>query len=304
MQRDRICTLFGVELQRTSGAVRLVVALWSAALVYCWSTGTLHVPLLERLSASGDSQSVTVTIVAMLALAVVPPLVASTGRRALIVVSVTAALSTLGQVTGVGAVLAAAAVSGATLIALLVHEYAHAIVGARHGIDNNGIVVTAFGAATSFPQDEFPSPRAMFATTAAGPFASLLFAGAAAAPALFTTVPGWWWPVVAVNALVAAVNAIPSLPLDGGWCVTAAVWRWRLRTDPAFGHHDAVRLVRRLWALPLVVGGMIGSAALGAAGSPLAVPVMLTCVVMFPILAMTQRQLRSIETGTASTAEA
>ena len=117
----------------------------------------------------------------------------------------------------------------AVLLALsvLVHEAAHALTGRAFGQRTEEIALTLWGGHTQFRS---PSARPLdtVLTAMAGPAANLALAGlahlaarAVAGPsvlALLLEVTVW------ANLLLAAFNALPGTPLDGGRMVESAVW--------------------------------------------------------------------------------
>ncbi|MEY8815540.1 site-2 protease family protein [Micrococcus luteus] len=117
----------------------------------------------------------------------------------------------------------------AVLLALsvLVHEAAHALTGRAFGQRTEEIALTLWGGHTQFRS---PSARPLdtVLTAMAGPAANLVLAGlahlaarAVAGPsvlALLLEVTVW------ANLLLAAFNALPGTPLDGGRMVESAVW--------------------------------------------------------------------------------
>ncbi len=117
----------------------------------------------------------------------------------------------------------------AVLLALsvLVHEAAHALTGRAFGQRTEEIALTLWGGHTQFRS---PSSRPLdtVLTAMAGPAANLVLAGLAhlaagavpgpSVPALLLEVTVW------ANLLLAAFNALPGTPLDGGRMVESAVW--------------------------------------------------------------------------------
>ncbi len=123
----------------------------------------------------------------------------------------------------------AVALGYAVLLALsvLVHEAAHALTGRAFGQRTEEIALTLWGGHTQFRS---PSARPLdtVLTAMAGPTANLVLAGLAhlaaravpgpSVPALLLEVTVW------ANLLLAAFNALPGTPLDGGRMVESAVW--------------------------------------------------------------------------------
>ncbi|UTT46699.1 M50 family metallopeptidase [Micrococcus luteus] len=123
----------------------------------------------------------------------------------------------------------AVALGYAVLLALsvLVHEAAHALTGRAFGQRTEEIALTLWGGHTQFRS---PSARPLdtVLTAMAGPAGNLVLAGLAhlaaravpgpSVPALLLEVTVW------ANLLLAAFNALPGTPLDGGRMVESAVW--------------------------------------------------------------------------------
>lgn len=128
-----------------------------------------------------------------------------------------------------GSVAYGVALGYAVLLALsvLVHEAAHALTGRAFGQRTEEIALTLWGGHTQFRS---PSARPLdtVLTAMAGPAANLVLAGLAhlaaravpgpSVPALLLEVTVW------ANLLLAAFNALPGTPLDGGRMVESAVW--------------------------------------------------------------------------------
>lgn len=112
-------------------------------------------------------------------------------------------------------------------VSVLVHELAHAAVGAAHGSRPQEIALSLWGGHTQFAR-AVDRPLGSVLTALAGPAANLLLAGlATAAGALVEpgTVTALLLAMAATaNLLLAAFNALPGLPLDGGRMVESAVW--------------------------------------------------------------------------------
>lgn len=110
---------------------------------------------------------------------------------------------------------------------VLIHELAHAAAGQAMGMPPKRIVLNLLGGHTSF-ENRAPSPLSMAVTAGVGPLSNALIALVAYwmldAPdsALGHNLMA---SVMVTNAMVAALNAMPGMPLDGGQVLAAAVWR-------------------------------------------------------------------------------
>ncbi|CAM3770591.1 peptidase [Micrococcus flavus] len=128
---------------------------------------------------------------------------------------------------GAGAWLVAGAYAVLLALSVLVHEIAHAVVGRAFGQRPHEIVLTLWGGHTQF-RGAHAGPGGSVATALAGPAANLVLAALAwgAGEALDARgVTGLLLDVtVWANLLLAAFNALPGAPLDGGRMVESAVW--------------------------------------------------------------------------------
>lgn len=128
---------------------------------------------------------------------------------------------------GAGAWLVAGAYAVLLALSVLVHEIAHAVVGRAFGQRPHEIVLTLWGGHTQF-RGPHAGPGGSVATALAGPAANLVLAalawgagealGARGVAGLLLDVTVW------ANLLLAAFNALPGAPLDGGRMVESAVW--------------------------------------------------------------------------------
>ncbi|MGQ9865251.1 MAG: site-2 protease family protein [Pseudanabaenaceae cyanobacterium] len=177
---------------------------------------------------------------------------------------------------------------------LLGHELAHSLTAKRCGANVQAISLFPLRAVTSI-EGEFPKPGTLFQVAIAGPLCNLaigvlLLWGAAwfSDGSIFTlsrnVKPEEWqtaltnlaqtigaartlfslmaWQVAQANLLLALINLIPGLPMDGGHALKAAVWkitgdrlagvRWSAGTGQTFG------LLLLLLGLTLFVLGAIG----------------------------------------------
>ncbi|SEW03789.1 Zn-dependent protease (includes SpoIVFB) [Austwickia chelonae] len=113
-------------------------------------------------------------------------------------------------------------------VSVLCHEAAHAVAARRCGYDVEQIVVNLWGGHTTYTTAR-PSPRGSALVAVSGPIANALLAagGWILLPLLPPGIPrllGYAWTFS--NAFVALFNLLPGLPLDGGFLVDAAVWRY------------------------------------------------------------------------------
>ena len=126
---------------------------------------------------------------------------------------------------------------------ILLHEFGHALVARREGIEVSGIDLFFFGGVMKMNRDTM-SPGQEFRVAVAGPLVTLLLVvvGGLACVALI----GWdtFWRaarldgvdntgafelwlsfLVSVNVLLLLFNLVPAFPLDGGRIARAAAWK-------------------------------------------------------------------------------
>ena len=128
---------------------------------------------------------------------------------------------------------AATAVATAAVFAmtLALHEAAHALAAYRLGLEVRGITLSWLGGKLELSHPP-ASPRAEARVAMAGPLASTLMAVVATLLHIACVVAeldplfGASAAAVAIaNMLVAIVNCVPALPLDGGYVLHAIAWR-------------------------------------------------------------------------------
>lgn len=134
---------------------------------------------------------------------------------------------------------------------VLLHELGHAVVARRLGVRVSGIELGFFGGAAKMV--ELPrSANHEIAIAAAGPAVSLMLAGAGfglgavLGSALLVQI-GW------INAVIAAFNLLPALPMDGGRILRALLTR---RMDFVSATDLAVKISRG-FAIFFAVGGLV-----------------------------------------------
>lgn len=127
----------------------------------------------------------------------------------------------------------AAGVASAFLLflSLLVHELGHALVARDEGIGVVGMALTPLGGVTRM--ETSPSgPGAEFRVSVVGPIASAACGVVFLAGAYLLPDGGAWglaghvfaW-VGIINLILAALNALPGAPLDGGKVLSSLIWR-------------------------------------------------------------------------------
>jgi Zn-dependent protease/CBS domain-containing protein len=114
---------------------------------------------------------------------------------------------------------------------VLIHEFAHALVGNRLGEEVRRITLFIFGGMAQL-SSEPKSPGAEFKIAAAGPATSILLGvlfglianamADAGVTALWTAVLGY---LAFINVALAVFNLLPGYPLDGGRLLRAVLWK-------------------------------------------------------------------------------
>ncbi|MGC0144590.1 site-2 protease family protein [Pseudactinotalea sp. Z1732] len=157
--------------------------------------------------------------------------------------------------------LIAALLPAGLLASILVHEVAHGLTARLYGVPVTEYVLTLWGGHTAFDHG-LDRPGRSAVVSVAGPAANALIAGLMWIP--ITAGRGsdadvMLSAVVYVNAVLAAFNLLPGLPMDGGRILEAAVWK--LTGNRASGTMVAARggqvlaLGVALWGLwPLLLG--------------------------------------------------
>jgi Zn-dependent protease/CBS domain-containing protein len=140
-------------------------------------------------------------------------------------------------------------------VSLLMHEYGHALVARREGMEIEGITLWLFGGVARF-KGMFPSAGAEFRIAIAGPVVSLalgclfeLFAWLARAPEALDAVAAW---LGYINLTLLVFNLLPALPLDGGRVLRSALWA--ARNDFAWATRIAAWVGRAFGYLFIAVG--------------------------------------------------
>jgi Zn-dependent protease len=112
----------------------------------------------------------------------------------------------------------------AFFLTILAHEFGHALVARRYGVETESIDLWALGGVARLDR-EAPTPGAEALIALAGPAVSLLIGIVAFGGGLALGVGLLAW-VGFVNLFLAAFNMLPGAPLDGGRVLRAFRW-WR-----------------------------------------------------------------------------
>ncbi|WP_405682281.1 site-2 protease family protein [Streptomyces sp. NBC_00057] len=182
---------------------------------------------------------------------------------------------------------------------LLAHELAHAVVARRNGVEVDDIVLWLLGGAARL-KAEASSPGAELRIAGVGPLVSLLLGGLftlgawllnlASVSGIVVEMVAW---LAGINVLLAAFNAVPAAPLDGGRLLRAFLW-WR--TGDRLRATAGATAAGRVFGWLLVMLGLIAFMRTGAFGG-----LWLALIGWFLIAAATaegrQAQLRGVLAG-------
>ena len=105
---------------------------------------------------------------------------------------------------------------------ILAHEFGHALVARRYGVNTQSIDLWALGGVARLDR-ESPSARADGLIAVAGPAVSLLI-GLVAVPLSLVLQSNVLAIVGALNIVLAVFNMLPGAPLDGGRVLRAVRW--------------------------------------------------------------------------------
>lgn len=132
---------------------------------------------------------------------------------------------------------------------ILAHEFGHALVARRYGVNTEAIDLWALGGVARLDREP-PSPKADGLIAIAGPAVSALLALilVPVGVALGSNVLFW---IGFVNGILAVFNMLPGAPLDGGRVVRAI--RWAMTGDKYRAIRDAGNAGRVLgWTLAIL----------------------------------------------------
>lgn len=148
----------------------------------------------------------------------------------------------LGVVAGVITMLA-------FFVSILAHEFGHALVARRYGVETESIDLWALGGMARLDR-ESPTPRADGLIAGAGPLVSLVIGVVAFGGGFLLESNAIVW-IGFVNLVLAVFNMLPGAPLDGGRVLRA--FRWSRTGNKYRAQRDAGNAGRVLgWSLGIV----------------------------------------------------
>lgn len=163
-------------------------------------------------------------------------------------VGLIAALFGVSLVSALGVVLGIAAVA-AFLASILAHEFGHALVGRRYGLQVESIDLWALGGITRFDRQP-DTPRADGLTAVAGPAVNLGIGLVVLGIAFATRSNVLAW-IAFVNLALAVFNMLPGSPLDGGRVLSA--FRWARTGNRYRASREAANVGRVLgWSMGII----------------------------------------------------
>jgi Zn-dependent protease/CBS domain-containing protein len=133
-----------------------------------------------------------------------------------------------GLTPGAGDYAIAALAAVLLAVSVLAHELGHSVIALRLGIPIKRVTLFLFGGMSEMEREP-PTPAGEYLVAVAGPLVSVFLAGCAGAVASSAPEGGDVHVLalfVAVsNGVLAVLNLLPGLPLDGGRILRAAVWQ-------------------------------------------------------------------------------
>lgn len=155
------------------------------------------------------------------------------------------------------------------LLSVVLHEVGHCLVARAFGLPVRSITISLLAGYTEITEPP-DTPAREYAVAVAGPMVSLTLTGVATAVAASltpsSTVRLVFEGMAVVNGVLAALNLLPGLPLDGGRVVRSIVWH--LRRDEAFATRFSARagMVVAMVIVPVLVVGILPALGYGDHG--------------------------------------
>jgi Zn-dependent protease/CBS domain-containing protein len=145
-------------------------------------------------------------------------------------------------------------------VSVLAHELSHSVIARLMDLPVRRITILFFGGVSEISRDP-ETPARTYLVSVAGPLMSLVLSALAFLVLMVAPLQDTVHYVVtifaAVNGLVALVNLLPGLPLDGGHVLRAAVWQ--LTGSPDKGTQVAAWAGRGLAAVVVATGLVIAA---------------------------------------------
>jgi Zn-dependent protease/CBS domain-containing protein len=145
-------------------------------------------------------------------------------------------------------------------VSVLAHELSHSVVARLMDLPVRRITILFFGGVSEISRDP-ETPARTYLVSVAGPLMSMTLSAVGFLVLMLTSLQDTVHYVVtifaAVNGLVAVVNLLPGLPLDGGHVLRAVVWQFT--GSPDRGTQIAAHTGRALAAVSVATGLVISA---------------------------------------------
>ena len=155
------------------------------------------------------------------------------------------------------------------LVSVVLHELGHCLVARAFGLPVRSITISLLAGYTEITEPP-ETPAREYAVAIAGPMVSLLLTGVAVAGAGSLTsgsTPRLLFEGLAVvNGVLAVLNLLPGLPLDGGRVLRSIVWRFAHDEARATRFSARAGMVIALVVVPLLIVGVLPAAGYGDRG--------------------------------------
>ena len=145
-------------------------------------------------------------------------------------------------------------------ISIIIHEFSHALVARKYGLEIKGITLFIFGGVAEM-KDEPKNPKTEFFMALAGPVTSMmlsvLFAALyqiAGTMELSKPIMGILGYLSAINMILAIFNMVPAFPTDGGRILRSILW-W-IKGDIKWATKMASR-VSFIFAILIIFNGVM-----------------------------------------------
>lgn len=155
------------------------------------------------------------------------------------------------------------------LLSVVLHEIGHCLVARAFGLPVRSITISLLAGYTEITEPP-ETPAREYAVAVAGPMVSLTLTGIAAAigiPLAEGSTPRLVFEGMAVvNGVLALLNLLPGLPLDGGRVLRSIVWH--LRGDEALATRFSARagMVIAMGLVPVLLVGVLPELGYGDRG--------------------------------------
>ena len=167
------------------------------------------------------------------------------------------------------AYLLAASLVAVLLVSVLLHELAHCLVARAFGLPVRSISVGLLAGLTEITEPP-QTPAREYAIAVAGPMVSLLLCGVGLVGAAGTTDESAAWLVLSgvalVNGVLALLNLLPGLPLDGGRVLRSVVWHLGKDAIRATRVSAYAGMVLAVGVIPALVLGVLPALGYGDRG--------------------------------------